>query len=281
MVKKILKKVLSFTLALCLLMNLMPAHVKAAGSGEPTVGQICLFPYYFVPIGYLECSGQELSISSYPALFSLLGNTFGGNGITTFALPNLTSANPYSSQNNNGYTAKYYIATEGLMGSWAVPVIGEVCLLPDSVVNKYAQNYGEEWLKCDGSSYDTTTYNALYSIIATKFGTKLPDLSHSSPLTGLSYYIACKGNYPSSSFALEDFIGAINLAAINFVPTDMVPCNGQILPIAQNTALYALLGTSYGGNGTTTFAVPDLRGLAPLPGLTYYISTMGYFPSRY
>jgi hypothetical protein len=56
------------------------------------------------------------------------------------------------------------------------------------------------------------------------------------------------------------------------------PAQGQLLSIAQNQALFALLGTSFGGNGVTTFALPDLRGLAP-NGLTYAICDVGVFPS--
>jgi microcystin-dependent protein len=53
----------------------------------------------------------------------------------------------------------------------------------------------------------------------------------------------------------------------NFAPTGWALCNGQILPISQNTALFSLLGTTYGGNGQSTFALPDLQGCAPLhPG---------------
>ncbi|KAA1424462.1 hypothetical protein FE697_000565 [Mumia zhuanghuii] len=58
-----------------------------------------------------------------------------------------------------------------------------------------------------------------------------------------------------------------------------VPANGQVLPISTNTALFSLLGTRYGGNGTTTFALPDLRAAAP-NGLTYFICVDGTFPAR-
>lgn len=56
------------------------------------------------------------------------------------------------------------------------------------------------------------------------------------------------------------FLGEIKLVPYNFAPKYWANCNGQILSIAQNTALFSLLGTTYGGNGTTTFALPDLRG---------------------
>src|SRR5687767_11791868 len=65
----------------------------------------------------------------------------------------------------------------------------------------------------------------------------------------------------------EGFIGEIRLFAGNFAPRGWALCNGQLLSIAQNTALFSLLGTTYGGNGQTTFALPDLRGRVPLhPG---------------
>jgi microcystin-dependent protein len=65
----------------------------------------------------------------------------------------------------------------------------------------------------------------------------------------------------------EPFIGQIMLFAGNFAPRGWAFCNGQLLSIAQNTALFAILGTAYGGNGQTTFALPDLRGRVPVgPG---------------
>jgi microcystin-dependent protein len=71
----------------------------------------------------------------------------------------------------------------------------------------------------------------------------------------------------------EQFIGEIRMFAGNFPPRGWQFCQGQILSIAQNTALYSILGTTYGGNGTTTFALPDLRGRYPMqpgqgPGLS-------------
>lgn len=65
----------------------------------------------------------------------------------------------------------------------------------------------------------------------------------------------------------EPFVAEIRMFGGNFAPRGYAFCSGQILPIAQNTALFSLLGTTYGGNGTTNFALPDLRGRAPMhPG---------------
>jgi microcystin-dependent protein len=73
----------------------------------------------------------------------------------------------------------------------------------------------------------------------------------------------------------EPFIGEIKILAFDFAPRSYATCSGQILSIAQNTALFSLLGTTYGGNGQTTFALPDLRGRMPIgqgqgPGLPFY-----------
>ena len=74
----------------------------------------------------------------------------------------------------------------------------------------------------------------------------------------------------------EAFLGEIRLFGFNFAPVGWAMCQGQLLSIQQYSALFALLGTYYGGNGTTNFALPDLRGRVPIgvgqgPGLTPYV----------
>jgi microcystin-dependent protein len=73
----------------------------------------------------------------------------------------------------------------------------------------------------------------------------------------------------------DQFLGEIRAFGFNFPPTGWAQCNGQLLTIAQNTALFSLLGTTYGGNGSTTFALPDLVGSVAMshgqaPGLSLY-----------
>jgi microcystin-dependent protein len=62
----------------------------------------------------------------------------------------------------------------------------------------------------------------------------------------------------------EPFLGQIKIVAFNFAPRGWALANGQLLPINQNQALFSLLGTTYGGNGQTTFALPDLQGRMPM-----------------
>lgn len=60
------------------------------------------------------------------------------------------------------------------------------------------------------------------------------------------------------------FLGQVMMAGFGFTPKYFAQCNGQLLPIAQNQALFSLLGTTYGGNGVTNFALPDLKGRTPV-----------------
>ncbi len=71
----------------------------------------------------------------------------------------------------------------------------------------------------------------------------------------------------------DPFVAEIRIFAFNFAPQGWAFCDGQVLPISQNTALFSLLGTTYGGDGRSTFALPNLQGRAPMqpgqgPGLT-------------
>ena len=120
------------------------------------------------------------------------------------------------------------------------------------------------------------------------------------PFQGINFIIALVGIFPSRNRMLgeedeeeednqlsenqyhrrlgaEPFIGQISMFAGNFAPGGWAFCNGQILPINQNQALFSILGTMYGGDGRTTFGLPDLRGRVPIhvgnsqgPGLSVY-----------
>jgi len=80
---------------------------------------------------------------------------------------------------------------------------------------------------------------------------------------------------------MDCYIGQIELFPYTFAPLYWALCNGQILPISQYQPLYALIGAQYGGDGITTFALPNLLGTEPIPNTAYYISlTDGCFPTR-
>ena len=75
---------------------------------------------------------------------------------------------------------------------------------------------------------------------------------------------------------VEPFMGEIRIMSFNFAPKGWAFCNGQLLPINQNQALFSLLGTRFGGNGQTNFALPDLRGRVPIhEGSGHYLGETG------
>ncbi len=80
---------------------------------------------------------------------------------------------------------------------------------------------------------------------------------------------------------MDVFLGEILYVAFNFAPVGYLPCNGALLQISQNTALFSLLGTTYGGDGIHTFALPKLP-LQPEPNVhgLYIIAIQGIYPSR-
>lgn len=80
---------------------------------------------------------------------------------------------------------------------------------------------------------------------------------------------------------MEEYIGVIKLFAGNFAPRGWAFCQGQLLPISQNTALFSILGTQYGGDGRVTFALPNLPGPNGKDQAPHYIICMwGIYPSR-
>ena len=83
---------------------------------------------------------------------------------------------------------------------------------------------------------------------------------------------------------MDPLLGEIRLFPYTFAPAGWLPCQAQELNISDNQALFSLVGTMYGGNGTTTYALPDLRGKSPVTGqgdvVGYCICVNGVYPSR-
>lgn len=121
-------------------------------------------------------------------------------------------------------------------------------------------------------TFDGNNWVAKDLLIVTNYAGSGVPISNMQPSLVLNYCIALSGIYPSRN-GIEPFIGEISIFGFNFPPRYWATCDGQLLPIAQNTALFSLLGTFYGGDGRTTFALPDLRGRVPMhmgngPGLS-------------
>lgn len=97
-------------------------------------------------------------------------------------------------------------------------------------------------------------------------------VTNMQPYLALNYCISLFGVFPSQNDS-QPYVGDICLFGFNFAPIGWASCNGQLMSIAENETLFALIGTIYGGDGQTTFGLPDLRGRVPIhvgqgPGLT-------------
>ena len=81
---------------------------------------------------------------------------------------------------------------------------------------------------------------------------------------------------------MSPFLGSLLLVPYNFAPLGWAFCQGQLLPISQNAALFSVIGTNYGGDGLSTFALPNLTGPTDASGaaLNWIIALQGVFPSR-
>jgi microcystin-dependent protein len=210
-----------------------------SGSVGPTLlGQVGLFAGNFAPSGWAFTNGQLLPISEHDALFSLLGTTYGGNGTTTFALPDLQGRAVVGTGTGPG------------LQPW---VLGET--------------RGSEEVTLTQADMAAHNHTIPPSADFTGLTGGNQPLSNTQPSLALNYIIAMQGIFPphdvppqNGSVSGQTYLGELTLFAGGFAPHGWAFTNGQLLPINQNQALFALLGTTYGGNGVTTFALPDLRG---------------------
>lgn len=79
---------------------------------------------------------------------------------------------------------------------------------------------------------------------------------------------------------MDPFIGQIELFPYSFEPMGWARCDGRLMPISQYDVLFSLIGINYGGDGQTNFALPNLLGTEPIPGMDFFIAYVGLYPQR-
>lgn len=119
-------------------------------------------------------------------------------------------------------------------------------------------------------TYDGTNWVAKNAVINNTGGNQ--SMNNMQPYLAVNYIIALQGTFPSRS-SMDPFLAEIIMFGGNFAPRGWALCDGQLLPINSNQAVFSLIGTIYGGDGRTTFALPDMRGRTAIhagngPGLT-------------
>lgn len=165
---------------------------------DPFIGQIILVPYNFAPKGWAFCNGQLLSIAQNTALFSLLGTTFGGDGINTFALPDLRGRVPVSAGQGTGlsnYALGEVGGTESVtLNSNQMPAHSHPVLANSAHSNsdQPANNF-----PASSAHFQTTTDGTrMNPAMIGQTGNSLPH-ENRQPYLGLNYCIALEGIYPS------------------------------------------------------------------------------------
>lgn len=232
----------------------------------PLIGQLKLLPYSFAPRGYADCNGQLLPIAQNTALFSILGTTYGGDGRTTFGLPDLQGRAPVHHApatpiGQKGGAAEVALSVE-TMPSHSHPVMATdapatQATAAGNVLASQAARGPENYAPA-GQTVDMNEH----ALTETGGGQAHDNMQ---PSLALRFVVATDGLYPSRNGGgaaddTEPFVGEIRAFGFNFAPRGWALCDGQLLAIQQYQALYSLLGTAFGGDGRTTFALPDLRG---------------------
>ncbi len=214
------------------------------------LGEVILFAGDYVPQGWAPADGRLLLIPENEPLFAKLGTTYGGDGVTTFALPDLRGRTPIGNGQGPGLNQR---TLGDKVGSLAVT-------LTEAQLPAHSHTL-------PGGAGPTGSTGSGQS------------LQNMQPSLAMNYLVALQGVFPTPSFASADagpivapsgispsvpILGSIHLHAGAMVPNGYSSADGLVTPINENDPLFALLGTTYGGNGVTTFNLPDLRGRAVL-----------------
>lgn len=215
-------------------------------TGDVSAGDVTLFAGNFAPSGWLSADGQELAIADFPKLFAAVGTTYGGDGVHTFVLPDLRGRAAIFQGQDEGLTNRT-LGWSGGSEQWPLSV-DELATHSHAVTEP------------SGSSAEKPTVQ---------------------PVAVLLGGIVPVGIPTSDPKFLADgrFTGRILMTIANQLPNAAIPADGAILPIsrndpfAPNNPLYRAIGSSFGGDGEATFAIPSLSGRAVVsagegPGLS-------------
>lgn len=216
-----------------------------------------MFAGNYAPSGWAFCDGQLLKAADHPALYAAIGTLYGGDG-KTFALPDMRGR--INVHRGRGFN-------RGQAGGSEIAGISAAQVPGHNHTASAAQHTGGR--SYSGASVSVMTVarpvsalNADPSSIAAPAG---GDNAHDNlqPYLCIHFIIALSGDMEPVSL-LDPFVGEIRLFAGPFTPKGWLPCNGQSLSVADSTELFSVLGTTYGGDGRNTFALPDLRGRASM-----------------
>jgi microcystin-dependent protein len=246
------------------------------------IGEIRPFAGSLVPAGWLRCDGSLVSSTEQAALFAVIGTTFGGDG-TSFCLPDLRGRAVVGTGQGTGLS-NYTMAQTGgqetvvlreaelpghqhnLLGTMKASTAAATTRQPFDTTPARGEDM---YLKPAEVPADTFAANTIQGQTDVVGEGKAHD--NMQPSLAVSYIIASQGikpqDYKADPYPQLDatlpYITQIQLVAFDFIPDMFVRCEGQVLLKASYPPAFALLGARYGGDGTTTFGIPDLRSRVP------------------
>ncbi len=217
-----------------------------------------MFAGNYAPSGWAFCDGQQLKIADHEALYSVIGTAYGGDGHKTFALPDMRGR--IMVHRGRGFN-------RGERGG------SEIASISAEQVPGHSHTANPVNLT-GGRSYTGTSVSVVTSPRPISALTAAPetiaapaggDNAHDNiqPYLCVHFIIALSGDMEPVSL-LEPFIGEVRLFAGAVIPRGWLRCDGQSLTVAENPELFSVLGTTYGGDGRSSFTVPDLRGRAAM-----------------
>lgn len=259
------------------------------GPAQFTIGMVESFAGSFGAYGMPGCDGQMLPIIQYQPLTAVIGPIFGGDGARNIGLPNLQGrvvigGAPIGGMTQGALRMTWLIATQAGSGA---PLPGMVAAFGGSLAPS-------GWAVCDGSILAIAQNVALFETIGTAFGGNpqidfmLPNLNGAAPVgvgptmamgqrvsgaidgLGLAYLINATGLLPPATDngappANGGYAGQVIAYAGAQVPEGWLACDGSLLQVSAWPTLFQAIGAIWGGDGKTSFALPDLRGKM-LPG---------------
>ena len=268
---------------------------EPGGPARNTIGMIQSFAGNFEPFDAFPCAGELFPVVQYPELAAIVGTFYSGDGTYMFGVPELrgrTAIGGEAGQDSpeGSVAMTWMIAAEGPGIPGAYPMTGAVALFAGA-------DPPGGWLRADGRKLPVAQHAELFQAIGNVFGGDgradfaLPDLSGRAvigagkgygleyaavgekvggtpagvPGLGLACLVNVAGGWPErtgdgTAPPTLSLLGQVTAFAGSDIPEGWALADGQRLRIAQFPALYSILGTTYGGDGQTSFLLPDLRG---------------------
>lgn len=166
---------------------------------EPFIGEIRMMPYSFTPYGWLSCDGGVYSISTYPALASIVSNTYGGNGQTTFAVPDLRGRTPFQPRNASE-RGQVYGANRVTLTTVEIPSHSHTITATATAATNAEPSSSGSIAQAGSDVYDSngTTGTALQPFAIGMAGESAAH-NNMQPSLGMAFFIAWQGYYPPRS----------------------------------------------------------------------------------